>query len=81
MTERRQCRHITTARGFLRHCRTPTATIRLQAVVTSCEDEPCDITYELCAMCVGFYYAALHASEERGCVPMPIDRINTTGLV
>lgn len=79
-TERRQCKHVATPKlpSLLRR---PTATIHLQSIVTSCEDEPCDIVYELCAACAGFYYEALRASEERGCVPVPIDRVNTTGLV
>lgn len=80
MTERRQCKHVATS-TLPPSLRRPLATIRLKSIVTSCEDEPCDIIYELCPACAGFYFEALRASEERGCVPVPIDRLNTAGLV
>ena len=37
--------------------------------------------FELCAMCASFLAEALEAMVERGCVPVPIDRVNTRGLV
>jgi hypothetical protein len=78
MPEQRTCKHLATGKPWPTR---PLAHLSIASVEGAAPEDTIDAVWALCAMCAGFYVQALRASEERGALPVPIDRANTQGMV